>query len=83
VATRIEAHTQVLHDGIAWLVDATPQALAAGVRQVLSDRSAARERGERGRAYAEREFGLDAFRERVRRAYTHVAAVVVGDKVRH
>ena len=83
VATRIEAHTQVLHDGIAWLVDATPQALAAGVRQVLSDRSAARERGERGRAYAEREFGLDAFRERVRRAYTHVAEVVVRDKVRH
>jgi glycosyltransferase involved in cell wall biosynthesis len=76
VATRIDAHSQMLHDGIAWLVDVTPEALAAGIRRVLDDPLAAIERAVRGRAFAQREFGVDAFREKVRRAYAHVAHVV-------
>ena len=75
VATRIEAHSQLLHDGIAWLADATPEALAAGIRQILSDPAAARARAERGREFVTREFGPAAFREKVRRAYAHVAEV--------
>jgi glycosyltransferase involved in cell wall biosynthesis len=73
VATRIEAHAQLLHDGIAWLVDATPEALAAGIRQVLSDPATARERARRGQELVTREFGPAAFCEKVRRAYAHVA----------
>jgi glycosyltransferase involved in cell wall biosynthesis len=76
VATRIDAHSQMLHDGIAWLVDVTPEALAAGIRRVLDDPLAAIERAVRGRAFAQREFGIDAFREKVRRAYAHVAGIV-------
>jgi glycosyltransferase involved in cell wall biosynthesis len=73
VATHIDAHTQLLHEGIAWLVDVTPEALAEGICQVLDDPQAARARAECGRAFVEREFGQAAFREKVRRAYAHVA----------
>ena len=43
LATRIRSHTQVLDDGIAFLVDPDPEAMAAGIAEALK----ARERRER------------------------------------
>ena len=37
LATRIETHTQLLDDANAWLVEATPEALAEGIRAALAD----------------------------------------------
>jgi glycosyltransferase involved in cell wall biosynthesis len=76
VATAIPTHTQLLHGGIATLVEPTPEGLAAGIRGVLADPLAAVERAVRGRSLIEREFGPQAFADKVRRAYEHVAAVV-------
>jgi glycosyltransferase involved in cell wall biosynthesis len=76
VATAIPTHTQLLHAGIATLVEPTAEGLVAGIRQVLGDPLAAVERAVRARSLIEREFGPQAFAGKVRRAYEHVAAAV-------
>jgi len=73
LATRILSHTQVLDDGNAWLVEATPQALAAGIRAVLADPQEAARRADRGRALIEREYSPARFAEKVHAAYQGVA----------
>ena len=79
LATRILSHTQVLDDTNAWLVDATPEALAAGVRAALADpaRGAPGARAE-ARALVEREYSAARYAEKVRAAYGHVATVARG-----
>lgn len=69
VATRIATHTQLLDDTTALLTDPTAEGLAAGVRQVLSDRASAASRAERGRELIERDYSPARFAEKVRRAY--------------
>ena len=44
VATRIDAHTQVLDDSVCWLVAPDPASFAAGLTAALTDRRAAEER---------------------------------------
>ncbi len=70
VATRIESHTQLLDGTLAFLVEATVEGLAGGVREALSDAAAARQRAERGRALVAREYSADRFREKVAAAYS-------------
>lgn len=64
LATRIRAHTQVLDDSVAFLVDPTPAALAEGLRQVLGDAEEAAARARAARQRAEREYSLEAFRRK-------------------
>ena len=74
LATRIASHTQILDDTNAWLVDATPDALAAGIRAARHDPREAVRRAERGRALVEREYSPARYAQKVRAAYAHVAA---------
>ena len=74
LATRILSHTQVLDDTNAWLVDATPDGLAAGIRDVLGHPEEAARRAARGRALVDREYSPERFAQKVEAAYAHVAA---------
>jgi len=74
LATRILSHTQVLDDDNAWLVEATPDALAAGIRAVIGDPAEAARRTARGQALIEREYSARRYAEKVASAYAHVAA---------
>jgi len=73
VATRIATHTQLLDDATAFLVEPTPAALAAGLRDALARKDEAHERAERGYALVRREYGLERYREKIARAYETVA----------
>lgn len=64
VATRIRAHTQVLDESIAFLVEPTPEALADGLRQALGDTDDAERRARAARERAGREYSLETFRRR-------------------
>lgn len=72
VATRIPTHTQLLDDTLAFLVEPTAEALAAGIRAALADPDEARRRAERGRALLEREYSAARYAEKVRDAYAAV-----------
>jgi len=74
VATRIETHTQLLDDSLAFLVEPTPSGLALGIRAVLSQPAEASARAARGRALIEREYSAKRFAEKVEAAYASLAA---------
>jgi glycosyltransferase involved in cell wall biosynthesis len=78
VATRILTHTQLLDDGVAWLVEPTPAGLAAGIRSVLADPGEARRRAARGLALIEREYSEARHSEKVAAAYAAIVAQVGG-----
>jgi glycosyltransferase involved in cell wall biosynthesis len=81
VATRIASHTQVLHDGLAFLVEPNAEGLADGVRQALADPPSARSRAAAGKALVEREYSPARYREKVAQAYAAVSVQV--DQQRH
>jgi glycosyltransferase involved in cell wall biosynthesis len=72
VATRIATHTQLLDDSLAFLVEPTPEGVAAGVRQALSNPDDARARAARGVALIEAEYSPQRYAEKVARAYAEV-----------
>jgi len=76
VATRLPTHTQLLDDGLAFLVEPTPEGLAVGIRQALADRGDAAVRALRGRQLIEREYSTARFVQKVERAYEAVAAAL-------
>jgi len=80
VATRILSHTQVIDEKTAFLVDPTPEALAAGLRAALEQPDEARARAERGLDLVEREYSEARYREKVERAYAAVAEIVAHAK---
>jgi len=69
VATRIETHTQLLDDGVAFLVDPTAAGLAHGIRQALAEPAEARARADRARALLEREYSTACHAAKVAAAY--------------
>ncbi len=73
VATRIETHTQLLDDSLAFLVEPSASGLALGIRAVLSQPAEARARAERGRALIEREYSATRYAEKVEAAYASLA----------
>ncbi len=73
VATRIPTHTQLLDDGLALLVEPTPEGLATGVRQTLARPEEAALRARRGVELIEREYSTARFQEKVREAYAGLA----------
>ena len=74
VATRILSHTQILDDTLAWLVEPTPEGLAAGVRAALGDPEEADRRAARGLALIAREYSEARHAEKVAAAYASIAA---------
>jgi glycosyltransferase involved in cell wall biosynthesis len=74
VATRIESHTQLLDESLAFLVEATAEAIAAGVRTALEGTVEARARAARGQALVEREYSEKRYREKVEAAYGALAS---------
>jgi glycosyltransferase involved in cell wall biosynthesis len=74
VATRIPTHTQLLDDALAFLVEPSADALAAGIRAALADPAEARRRAQRGLALIEREYSAARYAEKVKSAYAAVAA---------
>lgn len=78
LATRILSHTQILDDTNAWLVDATPDGLAGGIRAVLRDPAESSRRAGRGRALVDREYSPARYAEKVRAAYAHVRTATRG-----
>jgi glycosyltransferase involved in cell wall biosynthesis len=75
VATRIPTHTQLLDDGLAFLVEPSPAGLAGGVREALQDPAEARTRADRGRALIEREYSPRRYREKVAAAYAAIESL--------
>jgi glycosyltransferase involved in cell wall biosynthesis len=73
VATRIATHTQLLDDGLAFLVEPTADGLAGGIRAVLADPNGAAARAEAGRRLVEREYSRARYLEKVAAAYAEVA----------
>jgi glycosyltransferase involved in cell wall biosynthesis len=73
VATRIPTHTQLLDDSLAFLVEPTPEGLAAGIRQTLQDPAEAAERATRGRELIERDYSAARYLEKVRGVYESLA----------
>lgn len=69
LATEILSHTQILTPEIALLVRPTPEALAAGAVQLLSDRDYARNLGSTARWVAERQYSWTAFMKKNARVY--------------
>lgn len=72
VATRLPTHTQLLDDSLAFLVEPTSSALAAGIRAALADPAAAARRAANGRALIEREYSPARFDAKVRAAYARL-----------
>jgi glycosyltransferase involved in cell wall biosynthesis len=85
VATRLLTHTQVLDDNVAFLTEPTPDAFAAGIVAVLTDRERARTVGESARHLAETKYSYEAYLARTRQACAHLfgkpAAQVAGGLV--
>ena len=73
VATRIETHTQLIDDSLAFLVEPTAGALAAGVRAALADPKDAAARAASGKALLEREYSTARHAEKVKRVYQALA----------
>jgi glycosyltransferase involved in cell wall biosynthesis len=74
VATRISSHTQLLDDGLAFLVEPTAGGLAGGIEQALRAPAEAAARARRGRELVEREYSAARHAEKVRDAYAAIAA---------
>jgi glycosyltransferase involved in cell wall biosynthesis len=76
VATRIPTHTQLLDDSMSWLVDPTPEGLAAGIRAALRDPEEAGRRSARGLALVAREYSEARHAEKVAAAYASIAQAI-------
>ncbi len=76
VATRIPTHTQLLDDSLAFLVEPTPEGLATGIRQALSDPAGAQARAARGQALIDREYSSERYAQKVAQAYSVIAGLV-------
>jgi glycosyltransferase involved in cell wall biosynthesis len=68
VATRIPAHTQVLDESLAALVEPTAVGIAEGIQSILADPVGAEARARRAKAYAEDRLGSELFRTKLAEA---------------
>lgn len=69
LATRVRAHTQVLDDSCALLVEPTAVAIACGLSQLARDPARRERLGAAARNSAANRYSLERFREKVRVAY--------------
>lgn len=76
LATRLPAHTQVLEDSIAMLVEPTAEGLASGLDRLLGDPGLRRALGAAARRRARREFRSDVRASKLRDYYAELAATL-------
>jgi glycosyltransferase involved in cell wall biosynthesis len=69
LATRIPAHTQVLTEDCALLVEPNAEALGAGLERLLGDEALRVRLGEHARSHAEEHYSRRAFTEKLARFY--------------
>ncbi len=69
IATRISAHTQILNEEIALLVEPNRDALANGLLALLHDRELGASIGERARVFAQSKYSFDQYKEKLRLVY--------------
>lgn len=72
VATNIYAHTQILDEKLAVIVEPVPEAYADGLCRLLKDPQLCRKLGERAKTYAEEEFSTSTFLAKVDRVYKSI-----------
>ncbi len=69
VATNIFAHTQILDEETAVLVDPTPEAYAQGLLRLIESPELRITIGQNARAHAEKEFSKEGYLSKLERAY--------------
>jgi glycosyltransferase involved in cell wall biosynthesis len=69
VATRLSTHTQVMNDDVSVLVEPNAPAMADGMSRLIGSPELRQTIGQAGRAYVEREFSEQRFRERLQDFY--------------
>lgn len=77
VATSILAHTQVLDESIARLVEPAPEAMADAISELLENEDAAAELAARARIVARRNYTRKAQRRKVKSFYREIVRSVV------
>ena len=65
VATRLPTHTQVMNDNVSVLVQPDAKAMAEGMSRLIASPEDRRQIGQSGRAYVQREFSEQRFRQRL------------------
>jgi glycosyltransferase involved in cell wall biosynthesis len=74
LATRLRTHTQVLDDRTAYLVDPEPEALGAGLAELLSDQALRQRLGTQAKQYVQEEFTPEAARRKLGTFYSEMEA---------
>lgn len=74
LATRLRTHTQVLDDRTAYLVEPEPEALGAGLAELLSDQALRQRLGTQAKQYVQEEFTPEAARRKLGTFYSEMEA---------
>jgi glycosyltransferase involved in cell wall biosynthesis len=69
VATNIYAHTQLLNEELAVIVDPKPDAFAEGVIKLIEDPNLRTQIGRRAQIFAEEEFSVEDYLSKLNKAY--------------
>lgn len=67
VATRISSHTQVLDESVCFMVDPTPESIAAGLLRAASDPACAQAVAARAQALYEREYSRPVYERKIKK----------------
>ena len=70
LATRLRTHTQVLDDGMAYLVEPEPRALGHGLAELMADPELRAKLASTAKAYVQREHTPQAARRKLEAFYT-------------
>ena len=73
VATRIESHVQVLHDGLCALTGVSPEAMAEGILWILANPELARAKAARALDWYAQHYSRRSYADKLRRVLARVA----------
>ena len=76
VATKHLTHTQVLNPEVAVLTDLQPGDFAAGILQVLKDKSFADSLAKKAKSLAEKEYSYEAYLQKTKDVYQYLESIV-------
>ena len=69
LATRLQTHTQVLDDEIAYLAEANAEVMSEGMVELIQNKSLRERLAENAKKRVEKEFNIDAFRRKLSKFY--------------
>ena len=69
LATRLPTHTQALNDEVACLVEPDAKSMGAGIRALCTDADLRKRLGESGKALADKEYSMPAFKRKLSEFY--------------